>query len=88
MDSTQLIIAYAFGMLMIYLIVASFFRPLKWLGWVIFNGVLGGLALLVLNVVGNYIGFHIGLNPASALTAGLLGVPGVILLFGLRHLLL
>lgn len=82
--TAQAIVAYAFGLLLIYLIAQSFLTPLKYVGWVLWNGLLGGLALLAINFVGTYVGFHIGLNPVSALVAGVLGIPGIVLLFALR----
>ncbi|KEO81455.1 pro-sigmaK processing inhibitor BofA family protein [Tumebacillus flagellatus] len=39
--------------------------------------IVGLVALVLVNLVGGSFGFHIGLNPATALTAGLLGLPGV-----------
>ncbi|MBL0389027.1 pro-sigmaK processing inhibitor BofA family protein [Tumebacillus sp. ITR2] len=39
--------------------------------------IVGVVALVLVNLAGGYFGFHIGLNPATALTAGLLGLPGV-----------
>lgn len=83
----QAIVAYAFGLLFIYLIAQSMLTPLKYVGWAVWNGLLGGLALFALNFVGGYLGFHIGLNPASALTAGILGIPGIALLFALRSVI-
>ena len=52
----------------------------------IVNAVIGGGVLLVINFVGGFWGFHIGVNPITALVVGLLGVPGVLLLIGLRLL--
>lgn len=85
--NVQAIVAYAFGLLLLYLIAQTMLTPLKYLGWLVWKGFVGGLALFALNFVGTYLGFHIGLNPISALTAGLLGVPGIVLLFALRSVI-
>lgn len=85
--NVQAIVAYAFGLLLLYLIAQTMLTPLKYLGWLVWKGLVGGLALFALNFVGTYLGFHIGLNPISALTAGLLGVPGIVLLFALRSVI-
>lgn len=52
----------------------------------IFNGILGGLSLLVINLVGGLFGFFIALNAVSIFVAGILGIPGVILLVLLKYL--
>lgn len=85
--NVQVIVAYAFGLILIYLIAQTMLTPLKYLGWLVWKGIVGGLALFVLNLLGAYLGFHIGLNPISAITAGLLGVPGIVLLFALRSVI-
>jgi inhibitor of the pro-sigma K processing machinery len=48
--------------------------------------VIGGLALWLLNIFGGAIGINIGINVVTALVAGILGVPGVILLIILIYL--
>lgn len=82
--NVQAIVAYAFGLLLLYLIAQTMLTPLKYLGWLVWKGLIGGLAIFAINFVGTYLGFHIGLNPISALTAGVLGIPGIVLLFALR----
>ncbi len=44
------------------------------------NGVLGLFALLAVNLSSAHTGIHLGFNLFNGLTAGILGVPGVILL--------
>lgn len=51
------------------------------------RGFAGGLLLWGFNAVAGVFDFHIGLNPASALAVGLLGVPGLVLLALVRVLL-
>ena len=41
---------------------------------------LGGILLVVLNAVGSTVGLMIPLNLVNAVTVGILGVPGVIML--------
>lgn len=76
----NVIIAYAFGIILIYLIGRMFFMPIKLVFKLIYNGLMGGVMLWVVNFVGAYVGFNIGINPITALIAGFLGLPGVILL--------
>lgn len=76
----NVILAYVFGILLIYLIGRMFLMPIKLIFRLIYNGLIGGAMLWVLNFAGAYIGFNIAINPITALVAGFLGLPGVILL--------
>ncbi len=44
------------------------------------NALLGLAALLAVNLTSKYTGLHLGFNLFNGLTAGILGVPGVVLL--------
>ena len=44
------------------------------------NGLLGLAALLAANVFADYTGVHLGFNVFTGTTAGVLGIPGVVLL--------
>ena len=44
------------------------------------NGFLGLAALLAVNVSSQYTGVHLGFNVFNGLVAGILGIPGVVLL--------
>jgi inhibitor of the pro-sigma K processing machinery len=63
---------YILGMLLVL--------PIKLIVRLIINGIVGALALIVFNVFGSYIGVTIGVNPVTALIAGFLGIPGVLLM--------
>ena len=54
--------------------------PFKLILKLIANIVLGGIMLYIINFAGAFIGISIAINWVTALIAGLLGVPGVILL--------
>lgn len=81
------ILAYAFGLLMLYAIGRMLLGPIRLVLRLIYNAVVGGLILVLLNFIGNYVGLHIALNPVNALVVGFLGVPGVLLLIALKNLL-
>ena len=49
-----------------------------------FNSILGGIIIVVINLVGGMFSFHIGLNYITVIVIGILGVPGAILLTVLR----
>lgn len=44
------------------------------------NGILGLAALLIVNLSAEYTGLHLGFNMFNGVTAGVLGIPGVVLL--------
>ncbi|HEX9061567.1 MAG TPA: pro-sigmaK processing inhibitor BofA family protein [Clostridia bacterium] len=45
----------------------------------IYNSLLGTIAIIAINFMGSRIGFHISLNAFSILSTGFLGIPGLIL---------
>lgn len=80
----------AVGMLIAFLVIALFrvFRtPLKLALKLLLNTLLGFLALWVVNLMAGITGFSIGLNIWNALTVGILGVPGFVLLLLLKWIL-
>lgn len=82
----NIIIAYAFGLFLLYLIARLLLVPLKILLKLIYNGLIGGVILFLVNLVGGCFGLYIPINPITALVAGFLGVPGVVLLVLLQFL--
>ncbi|HHV08244.1 MAG TPA: pro-sigmaK processing inhibitor BofA [Firmicutes bacterium] len=82
----NIIIAYAFGLFLLYLIGRLFLVPLKIVMRLVYNGLIGGIALWLLNFMGSFLGIFIPINPITALTVGFLGLPGILLIFLLQHL--
>lgn len=74
------IIAFAVGIVALYVLGLLLVVPIKIIMRLVANGIIGGLTLLLVNLVGGLFGLSIGINPVTALIAGFLGVPGVILL--------
>ncbi len=81
------IVAYVAGVLLLYALGKMLMIPLRSIFNLMVNAVIGGGVLLVINFIGGYWGFLVGVNPVTALVVGLLGVPGVILLIALRLIL-
>ncbi|MGI6727379.1 MAG: pro-sigmaK processing inhibitor BofA family protein [Anaerovoracaceae bacterium] len=75
-----ILLAYTFGILVLYVIGYAFLVPIKILLKLIMNSIAGGLLILALNLIGGIWGFHIPLNLISSVIIGVLGVPGVVLL--------
>lgn len=76
----NVIFAYVFGIILLYVIGRMFLMPIKLIFRLIYNALIGGVMLWALNFIGLHIGFTIAINPITALIAGFLGLPGVILL--------
>ncbi|MGI6603696.1 MAG: pro-sigmaK processing inhibitor BofA [Firmicutes bacterium] len=82
----NIIIAYAFGLFLLYLVARLLLVPIKIVLRLLYNGLIGGVILYLVNLVGGFFGLFIAINPITALIAGFLGVPGVVLLILLRYL--
>ncbi len=72
--------AFAVGLIAIYFIAKIITLPAKIALKLLYNGALGGILLWVVNLIGSNFGFEIGINFISALIAGFLGIPGVVIL--------
>lgn len=83
----NIILAYAFGLILLYIVGYILLVPIKIVIKLVYNGIIGGIALLLLNFIGGFFQFGIAINPITALVAGFLGVPGILLMLGLRYLL-
>lgn len=79
--------AYLFALLFIFIVARLLFLPIKWLLKLIYNALIGGIILWVLNVIGGNFGITVAINPFTALLVGFLGIPGVVLLLILQYLL-
>lgn len=79
-------IAYLVGILLLYFLARIFIIPIRFVVRLIFNGVVGGVLLWLTNFGGRFIGIAVPVNPITALIAGFLGVPGVVLVIVLQYL--
>jgi inhibitor of the pro-sigma K processing machinery len=82
-----IVLAYALGLLLLYLVGWLLLVPVKLIIRLIYNGIVGGIMLWLLNLIGGLFGFGIAINPVTALVAGFLGIPGVVLLIVLQYML-
>ena len=69
------VIVYISCVIFLFLIGKFFILPLKTILKIIGNSVLGGLLIFIVNIIGSFFNFHIGLNVGTALITGILGVP-------------
>ncbi len=83
----NIVMAYVFGLIILLLLGWVLLSPLKMLIKFIYNSILGGLALLLINLLGKFIGISIGINIITAAIVGIFGIPGLILLLVLQYIL-
>lgn len=80
-------IAYAFGLILIYVVGRVLLAPLRIVLKLVYNALIGGIVLVILNFFGSHLGLSIAVNPITALLVGFLGVPGIIILFVVKYIL-
>ena len=81
------IITYLACICFIFIFGKIFIVPIKKVLKIIFNSILGGVSIFVINFIGANFGFHIGLNFFTSILIGLLGLPGTICLIIIKLLL-
>jgi inhibitor of the pro-sigma K processing machinery len=84
MSAAAIVVALAVAGLILFGVTRLFLVPIRLLLGLVLNGVLGLGLLYLANLAGRFVGLHIGVNPITVLLAGLLRVPGVILLVAMR----
>ena len=72
--------AYAFGIVLILLLGFFLVIPLKIVFKLVYNGLIGGVALWLINLIGAGFGFVLPITVWTALIVGFLGLPGVAIL--------
>ncbi len=82
--SLEVILFFALGLALLYLLSWFLIAPFKLILKLLANGILGGIALYLINLVGGVFNVTIAINPWTALTVGFLGLPGVVLLYILK----
>ena len=67
-------VPYVVAIVILLLLVKLFSLPFK----LVWNGLIGGATLWLINLVGAAFSFHIDISVIKCLLVGLLGVPGVV----------
>lgn len=83
----QTLLAYFFILVLVYVLFRFLYGPLRLLARVAYRTAIGACLLWVLDLGGNLLGYHLALNLPTAMAAGLLGLPGVVLVLVLQKLL-
>ncbi len=82
---TEWIIAFiVIGVLVLVAASKSMTKPLRWIGLLALNVVIGAILLFFANLVGEMAGFHLPINPVTALLAGFLRIPGLLALVAVK----
>ena len=81
------IIAYIACIFFLFIFGKIFIIPIKTILKLIFNSLLGGIIIYIINLIGTTFNFHIGLNIITAIFVGILGIPGAIILIILKFFL-
>ena len=74
--------------LLVVIAVVLFTKPIRFLLKLAINTALGFVALILINKFGAQFGLSMGINWINAVIVGVLGVPGVALLFVLKWLMI
>ena len=74
------IILIVAALIFIYLFIKILSTPIRWAFKLLLNALLGFVILFVVNFFGGFVGITVSVGWVSALVAGILGIPGVILL--------
>ncbi len=81
------VLAYTVGLIIAYLLLRMLWTPARLLLRVAYAVVIGAVAIALINLVGGLVQIHIPFNAVSVLSAGLLGLPGIVLVLMLGNLL-
>lgn len=82
----ELVLSFALGLILLYLIGWLLLVPMRFLWRMLAGGLLGGFMLWTVGQFGFLFGYSVAVNPFTALIAGLLGAPGVALVVALSLL--
>lgn len=74
-------LAYAAGLLIIFLLAKFFAFSGKIILKIIVNSICGGIILIVINLIGANFGIHLPINVITGFGIGTLGIPGIVLLY-------
>jgi len=83
----ELVLSFAIGLALLCLIGYLLLVPMRFMWRLVAGGVMGALALMMVNLLGSLVGFSVEINPFTAMAVGFLGLPGAALVVALRVLI-
>lgn len=82
---TNILATIIFGLLLTVILINRYkWTVFQWLGKGFVKVVIGVFLLFVANVLGGYMGYYVPFNLVTVGVAGLLGIPGVLSLVGIK----
>ena len=72
------------GIILLFLVLKSFSKPISKIIKLLINSILGAGIIYGANFIGAGFNFHIGLNWITIVSTGILGIPGIVLIFFLK----
>lgn len=88
LETTNLIMAALFFMVILYIIAQVVVKPIKLLWKLLLNSAIGLVLLMLTNYAGAYFAFSIPINLITVLITGFLGVPGILLVICFKLLMM
>ena len=79
------IIGIAVASLVLFYLLRPLGSRLKGAGKAILRSCVAFFGIWAVNIVGGFFGFHLGLNVVLALTVGILGIPGALLILAVKY---
>ena len=83
----ELVLSFSIGLGLLCLIGYLLLVPMRFMWRLLAGGVMGALALGLINLLGGLLGFTVQINPFTAMAVGFLGLPGAALVVALQLLL-
>ena len=83
----ELVVSFSIGLLLLCLTGYLLLVPRRFVWRLLAGGVTGALALWAVNLLGALAGFHVEINPFTAMAVGFLGLPGAALVVALKLLM-
>ncbi|MBR2216160.1 MAG: pro-sigmaK processing inhibitor BofA family protein [Selenomonadaceae bacterium] len=82
----ELVVSFAVGFMILVVIIKMLSLPFKILKKLIVNSLIGALMLWLVSFLGAPFGLAVNINIISALIAGTLGIPGVLLILAYTNM--
>jgi inhibitor of the pro-sigma K processing machinery len=83
----NVVLAVIFGVLLLYFLGKMLVTPARLVLRALLTGAMGAAVLLVFNLIGGLFGAAVGINAATALVVGYMGLPGLAMILLLQRLL-
>ena len=81
------LITYLACICFLFIFGRIFVVPISKILKLVFNSILGGITIYLINWIGGMLGFHIGLNVFTSVLIGILGLPGAVCLIIVKLLI-